>query len=209
MAKRGRPKKTQPETPTDGETPPANTAAMTEDQRKALHFQHVKKLKRLKEQKDQAVAAIRNARKTAKADLGDEGLKEIDAAIRLATPEGEAEARATVDRMIRVAQWHGANIGAQLELLATIPLRDWYEEGKRLGLEGAALKFPDGISQADEQKYADGYHAGQAVLGQGFGRQDVAEDETDLRPNSLKQAELERKTDQPAIGSEPATTRVT
>jgi hypothetical protein len=92
---------------------------LSEDQRIALHFQHMDSVEELKTELAAANSRYRNARKGAKADLGEEGLAEIDEALRQATPEGEAKAKSQIDRMMRVARWHGSQIGAQMSILDT------------------------------------------------------------------------------------------
>lgn len=143
---------------------------LTEDQRIALHFQHLDTVEEQKRELAEANSRYRNARKAAKADLGEEGLAEIDEAMRQSTPEGEADARADLDRMIRVARWHGASIGQQMSMLDALPPRNFEAEGKLAGLRGLAAKPPEGLAQADMQTWLTGYYQGQAVLAEGFGR---------------------------------------
>lgn len=207
--KRGRPRK-NPAPPAE---PPPNTDAMTEDQKTALRFHHKKKITTAQKAKERAVADLRNCRKQAKADCGDEGLKEIDVAIKMDSPEGEALARAEVDRLIRVAKWMGADIGQQLELMDTVPQRDWYEDGKRAGLAGETGKPPEGLVQEDGQKWLTGWQAGQKVLLDDFGKKSAAangtngqdDDDRDLRPSHLRNDEGRQQDGGPAIGTEPPT----
>jgi len=144
---------------------------LSEDQRIALHFQHYDGIAELKEEIASLVGSLRAKRKEAKADLGADGLAEIDEAIKQSTPEGEAAAKTRMDIMMRVARWHGSQIGAQMSILDVLPPRDFKAEGKLAGLRGLAGRPPDGLGQADAQLWLEGYHVGQAVLAEGFGRQ--------------------------------------
>lgn len=219
--RRGRPPKTK--------TPPSNEIAMTEDQRIALHFSHVNQVRKRKAELESAKGRYRNALAAAKAELGESGKKDVLQSLEMETNEGEAKAKETVDRIIRVARWHGAPIGAQLSLLDTIPARDLRAEGKIAGLQAKSAIPPEGLSQADAQVWLEGWHLGQAVHVEGFGRVPgplgdaqqkaaVAEatakaeeaangaandDERDLRP---PYARPENQAG-PAIGDQPATTR--
>lgn len=196
--------------------PPKNVTALTGDQLQALHHHHARKIAAQKAALARATADLRNARKVAKADLGDSGLKDIDVALKLSTPEGEAEAREAVERIRRVAIWYGADIGSQLGLLDTLPRKDWRADGKRAGLMGEALRFPDGLASEHQQLYAEGWHEGQAVLLEGFGGKvgDTSEKPADasaedLRGSAQKRAEEEARTGKPSkIGTEPSTATV-
>lgn len=199
--------------------PPRNIGALTPDERLALHLQHCRKIRAAIDAKNRAVADMRNFRKVAKSDLGDEGLKEVDTALEMETPAGEAKMRDQFERIKRVAAWHGADIGTQLGLLDTLPTRDWFEDGKRQGLAGEAYVPHGGLSSADEGRRLQGYEAGQAVLRQGFFKTDVvdgngsaaaapgapAEGEEDLRGAEQRQRASELA---PGIGTEPSTARV-
>ena len=102
--------------------------ALTEDQRIALHFQHLDSIGELKDEIASLVGKLRAKRKEVKSDLGADGLAEIDEAIRQATPEGEARAQARLDTMLRVARWHGATLGQQMALLDALPPRNFKAE---------------------------------------------------------------------------------
>jgi hypothetical protein len=154
---------------------------LSEDQRIALHFQHFDGISELKEEIASLVGSLRAKRKEAKADLGADGLAEIDEAIKQATPEGEAKAKTRMDIMMRVARWHGSNIGAQLSILDTLPPRDFQAEGKLAGLRGLAGRPPDGLGQGDAQLWLEGYHIGQGVLAEGFGRKPGAEGDAEQK----------------------------
>lgn len=143
---------------------------LTEDQRLALHMQHFDSVVELKEEIASLVGKLRAKRKEVKADLGADGLAEIDAAIKMRPPEGEAKAKAQLDVMLRVARWHGLAIGAQTSMLDSLPPRDFKAEGKLAGLRGLSAVIPDGLGQSDGQLWLEGYHIGQAVLADGFGR---------------------------------------
>jgi hypothetical protein len=197
MAKKPR----KPKTPK--ETPP-NRDGMTEDQKLALHLQHEDKLSALAEEMCAANSQWRNARKAAKADLGEEGLKDIDAALKLAAPGGEVKMKLEYERILRVAKWHGAPIGQQLGLLDTVPAKDWRYEGKKLGLLGKPAKAPDGISSADLQTFMEGYHEGQAVLAEGFGKPKVAE----TAPAAQGAAAAAQPDNVVTLGTVPATSKI-
>jgi hypothetical protein len=187
MAKPGRKKQSAPSSPPGApEAPPPNKIALTDDQRQVLFFQHKRALEAAVTAKDRAVSDLRNVKKAAKVDLGEHAVEDLEIALKLDTPSGEAAMRAQIERQIRVARWMGADIGQQLDLLDTLPARDWRADGKRAGLAGENATPPDGISQGDGQLWLEGWHEGQAVLVEGFGKKTTtvegAEPVDDPRP---------------------------
>lgn len=139
---------------------------LSDDQLRALFFNHKSQYEKALEAKKKADATLKVVCKQIKA----EGTKldDIKTAIRLEEPEGEAELRAQIEREIRVARWVGLPLGTQLSLLDEIdrtPIDERaFEEGKRAGLKGQVASPPSSYAGDTMQKWMDGWSAGQAVL---------------------------------------------
>jgi hypothetical protein len=117
------------------------------------------------EAKKAADAALKNVCKKAKS----EGvlLADLKAYIKAATEEGQADLKAEVDRVARVARWRGFAIGHQFGLFGddddTQPLS--FTLGKEAGMRGEKAECP---ANRDVEEFLRGWHAGQAILLSGF-----------------------------------------
>jgi hypothetical protein len=189
---------------------PAKNAprASNDDQDRALFLQALPKIAKLIADKDAAVAALRNAYKTAKAD----GFAKVDfdEAFKMQGHEGEKVKKAAIARSLRIARWLGMDLGAQLDLFeqdARVPAVDRaFEEGKSQAMQGVSLKCDYAPETEQYRKFAEGWHAGQAILSHGFKKlhPEVAADEQQKlikkAEREAQQAEDSKAFDAPASG---------
>lgn len=143
---------------------------LTDDERRALLFQHVGTYERMLAAKKKADADLKNACKVAKAELGKDAVADIKDVIALKSPEGEAALRAEIDRKLRVARYVNAPVGHQFTFAEDMrPSEDRaFEDGKRVGLEGGPMTPPHDPSVPQHQKWLEGWHVGQGVLASDF-----------------------------------------
>jgi hypothetical protein len=149
---------------------------LTDDQRAALLFQHVRSYKTALEAKKKADADIKNICKIAKAECGKDAVESIKDKIKMETEEGQAEVKAQIERQLRVARWMGADVGTQFSMNLEVdrtPAEDRaYDDGKRVGLAGGPCNPPHDPSVPQYAKWMGGFHAGQAVLAAGIKRKE-------------------------------------
>lgn len=147
-----------------------NSKPLTDAERQALHFRHVKEYERELAAKKKADADLKNTAKRIKAEGG--SVAKVKGSIELQTPEGEAAFRARMADMAEVALWNG--VGIQVDMFADErqPAEDRaFEEGRRAGMKGEARKPPYDPSVPQYAKWMDGYTDGNAVLAsEGFKR---------------------------------------
>lgn len=143
---------------------------LTDEERRALLFQHVKTYEQRLAAKKTADANLKNACKVAKAELGKDALADIKDVIALKSPEGEALIRGEIERQLRVARYMNAAVGHQFTFAEDMrPAIDRaYEEGKRAGLDGEPASPPHDPSVPQYDSWMEGWHAGQAVLASNF-----------------------------------------
>lgn len=143
---------------------------LTEDERRALLFQHVKSYEERLAAKKKADADLKNACKLAKSELGKDAVADIKDVIALKSPEGEAALQAEIERKLRIARIMNAPVGHQFSFTEDMrPATDKaFEEGKRAGLDGQACSPPHDPSVPQYGSWMEGWHAGQAVLASGF-----------------------------------------
>lgn len=165
----GRRKKTDVDPPVGGETPKAGHNQLTEDQMRALFFQHKDNYEVALSDKKTADARLKNVCKTARAELGKTAVLDIKDAIALEEPEGEAAHRADIERKIRIAKWMNSPIGTQFTFAEdmTPSIDRAFDEGKRIGLAGAPCNPPHDPSVPQYARWMEGFHEGQAVLANG------------------------------------------
>lgn len=143
---------------------------LTDAERQALHFRHVKDYEAGLAVKKKADADFKNVAKRIKAEGG--SVAAVKLTIELQTPEGEAAMRARLAEMQEVAVWNG--VGIQVDMFADErqPAEDRaYEEGRRAGMKGESNKPPYDPSVPQHQRWLQGFSDGNAVLAsEGFKR---------------------------------------
>jgi len=141
-----------------------------EDQRRALFLNDLAKRKRLLEAKDAAVAALRNHAKSVKAD-GNHTIKQLDIAIRMQTPDGEAAVRELIAGHITAAKWIGSPIGTQFafDLDDRTPAVDRArDEGKQASMQNQPCKPGYDPSTPQYAAYMEGYQEDQVRIASGI-----------------------------------------
>lgn len=143
---------------------------LTEDERRALLYEHKRDYATALEHKKAADAALKNVCKRARAELGKDAVADIKDLIALDSPEGEAALKAEIERKIRIAKWAGAPMGTQFSFDAdlTPAVERAYDLGKIAGLSGGVCKPPHDPSVPQYQQWFNGWQDGQAVLASGF-----------------------------------------
>ncbi len=150
---------------------PGHNSVLTDDQRQALTRQHAGKYFSLLEAKKKADADLRNHAKVVKSDLGEHGMVQIKLLQQLQTEEGEKKFREEMEAKATAARWAGLPIGAQGNLFDEDrrPIEEKaYEEGKSAGMAGKTANPPYSPGTPAYDRFMEGWHAGQAVLAQGF-----------------------------------------
>lgn len=164
-------------TKANGDDANADTAAergknseLTEDERRALLFQHVSAYQAALAAKKTADANIKNVCKIAKADLGKGAVADIKDIILLREPGGEQELREEIERKLRVARYVNAPAGYQFSFAEDMrPAVDQaFEAGKIQGLDGGDMAPPYDPTLPQYQRWLEGWHAGQEVLSSDF-----------------------------------------
>lgn len=145
---------------------------LTDDQRYSLTEQHRQKIEKALATKKAANAAYLNACKIAKAELGPNGMDDINDLIALSTPEGESRMKAQIERQMKVLQWMNVPIGTQSGMFDEpdrTPLAERsFNEGKRQGLAGETNSNPHHQSTEAWHKHNEGYAVGQETLAGGI-----------------------------------------
>lgn len=170
----------KPQTKTDGNLTHDNTKnALTDDEVKALTFQHKKRYQAALAAKKAAAAEFLNVTKLAKAELGDHAVKDIKDLVAIEENENaETDAKVEIERKMRIYRWAGLPIGHQTDMF-TPDLRPIaekaYEEGKNAGLNGEVCQPPHGGGTEAYHEYVRGWHDGQAALASLIKKKDAAE----------------------------------
>ena len=191
------------------EKAPKNTPrASNDDQDRALFLQALPKIGALRAALNTANANLRNAYKQAKADGFQK--KDFDEAFLMQGAEGEKVKKSAISRSLRIARWLGMDLGAQLDMFeqdARVPAADRsYEEGKSQAMQGISLVCDYDPSTEQYRKFAEGWHAGQAILANGFKKlkpevaEDVAKTAKDKAVVDQQKAQDEKAFDAPASG---------
>lgn len=127
--------------------------------------------------KKAADAALKNVGKKIKADLGDNGLRQIKLYEELRTPEGEAKFKAQRAADAQAAAWAGLPVNTQADMFEDLaPLDERaFAEGEEAGLRGETLNNPYDLNSEAGKLYADGWKSGQAKLFEGIQKQEATE----------------------------------
>lgn len=153
--------------PTHGVGHNAQSSDLTDDERRALTFQHKRHYEEALATKKAADAALKNVCKKAKAECGDHAVADIKDLIVMDEPAGELALRAEVERKLRVARWSNAPMGTQFGLFdpdRTPAVDRAFEEGKKAGMEGKSCAPPHDASVPQYKQWMDGWNEGQAIL---------------------------------------------
>jgi hypothetical protein len=161
----------------DGATaaPKQTMESLSEDQRYSLTEQHRQRVEKALATKKAAATAYLNACRLAKAELGADGMEDINDLIALATPEGEARMKAQIERQMKVLEWRNVPIGSMEDMFPTTdrtPLTERaFAEGKRQGLAGESCDNPHHVTTLAHKSHNDGWAKGQeAKATKGFSK---------------------------------------
>ena len=90
-----------------------SNSTLTDDEQKALFFQHRKSYQTALAAKKKADAALLDTAKKAKAELSKNAVHMIKTAIELESDEGSEKLKERIERELQVARWLGLPVGAQ------------------------------------------------------------------------------------------------
>lgn len=171
MAKngKGRPGGTsKPKTNKNGKEPPVRkpkktVEAVTDEQRQAKHFQHLKDYERDLTLKKSADARLKATEERIKKEGG--VVKMIKLAVALKTEEGELAFQTRIAQEAEIARWHG--VGIQLDLFGKQKksvAEKHFEDGKRAALNDDPAKPPEYLGQKEAQHWLSGHAEGRKTL---------------------------------------------
>lgn len=151
-----------------------NKPDLTDDERRALLLQHKTHYEESLAAKKAADAVFKNTCKRAKAECGKDAVLEIKDAIALTEPGGQIALEAEVARKHRIARWMGLPIGAEPVLFEVVDRRPSvdiaYDQGKSGGMKGVTCIPPYDTSVPQYQRWIEGWHDGQDILGSAFAK---------------------------------------
>lgn len=156
--------------PKNGEPGPGHNGGppdLTDDQKQALFFQHLKKVRAFKQTIKSTAGQLRAAYKLAKSELGADARKMIEDALALEADDGQVKMEAEIARKAQVARWMGLPLGAQPDLFDgnAMPATDRaFAAGKAARLNGDPLKPPYDPSVPQFNAWAEGWHDGERAL---------------------------------------------
>lgn len=168
----------------DGKSPgPGHNepAELTDDEKRALFFQHKRSYEvALKEEQEAAAvkkskhAALMAVCKKAKAECGKDTVDDIKDAIQFEAPDGREKFTTEITRKHKVARWLGLPVGTEPSFFdmndRTPSVELAYDEGKQAGMAGDICKPPHDPSGPQYQKWISGWHDGQAILASAFSK---------------------------------------
>ncbi|TIX28825.1 hypothetical protein [Mesorhizobium sp.] len=175
--------------------------ALSDEAMQALHLNnHVPSYERALKAKKDADAAFKNVCKLIKAEGGT--VAAVKLTLDLRTPEGEAKLKAQIEESIRVARWSNLPVGTQGDIFGPDrrpPEERAFDEGKLAGMSGKDCKPPHAPDTEAYNKWVEGWHHGQSVLGAGI-KQKPPEAEL-LRKEGVEQSGVPDEFDEAAGGS--------
>jgi hypothetical protein len=194
-----------------------DNSGLTDEKRQTLTVHHKGRYVEALANKKKYDKAFKDICKLAVSDLGENAVDDIKDLISLETPEGEALMKANIERQLRIARWKGLAMGTQSDWLHQGDVTPITEraaaEGLMAGLEGKVCSSP--YHGEAEQAWIDAWHKGQAQLAKGIkpmepapqngnGGGDFSEaldDDRDLRPTNLRQADADRAAEAAAVAA--------
>lgn len=153
-----------------GSSPGVGHNALSDEAMQALHLNnHVPSYERALKAKKDADAAFKNVCKLIKAEGGT--VASVKLTLDLRTPEGEAKLKAQIEESIRVARWNNLAVGTQGDIFGPDrrPVDERaFDDGKLAGMSGKDCKPPHSPDTEAYNKWVEGWHHGQSVLGAGI-----------------------------------------
>lgn len=135
---------------------------LTDDEKRALALHHMRRYQEQLAEVEAAKSGLKELCDLAKSDLGKGAVKDIKDMIAASDVK---LIRADFERKARLAKWMGHAIAFQGDLFAdTFHAEDWFDAGKRHGMQGATCSPPDHLGAVSGQDWINGWHAGQSTL---------------------------------------------
>lgn len=158
------------------DAPAAGHNSISDDDKRVLFFMRRNDYVAALAKKKEADALLKNVGKKVKADLGDNGLRQIKLYEELRTPEGEAKFKAQRAADAQAAAWAGLPVNTQVDMFADLaPLDERaFSDGEEAGLRGDTLDNPYEVNSLHGRQFEAGWQSGQAKLFEGIKKQDAA-----------------------------------
>lgn len=149
--------------------------ALSDDELRALAFQHRDRYSVALAAKKAADAKFKNVCKLAKAELGTGAVDIIKDLIALEDPEGEERMREKLQRQADALRWAGLPLGTQMDFALQEPDRTpgidrAFDEGKQASMSNKPAKPPYDPSSPQYRAFMDGYAEHQKALAERLGR---------------------------------------
>jgi ribosome modulation factor len=142
-----------------------NSQGLTEAEREALLFHHLRHIKTAKEELEEARSEYNRLRKLAKADGFK--LRNVDFAMKCWEAEDEQTIADDLREQAQIAMWFNLPLNFQGNLFdadRTPADERAFADGKRAGLQGKSCEAPRDLSQQNSQKWIAGWHEGQRMM---------------------------------------------
>lgn len=143
-----------------------HNSGLTENQERALFFDHLNKIQASKEELEKMKASHARLFKAAKADGINK--KDLEYALRLRADDSNGEELLEERRReIRIAKWLQHPVGTQIDLFdadRSTAEEKAFELGKNAGMEGETCIAPYDGSSKQAQAWIKGWHEGQAAI---------------------------------------------
>lgn len=143
-----------------------HNSGLTENQERALFFDHLNKIQSSKEELEKFKAAHARLFKAAKADGFTK--KDLEYALRLRADDSNGEELLEERRReVRIAKWLQHPVGTQIDLFdedRTTAVERAKELGKNAGMEGKSCIAPYDGSTDQAQAWIEGWHEGQKAI---------------------------------------------
>lgn len=173
--------------------PNGRNSELTDEEKRALLIQHKNAYSVALADKKAADAEFKNICKKAKAECGTDAVAEIKDAILMSEPGGRQKIEAEIARKHRVARWMGLPVGAEplmFEMVDRRPAVDIaYDNGKAAGMAGETQKPPYDTSVPQYQRWLEGWHDGQEILGSAFKKLEPIDPPADPPPPAAQPSE--------------------
>ena len=143
-----------------------HNSGLTENQERALFFDHLKKIEASEEELKKMKASHARLFKAAKAD----GYlkKDIEFAMRLRADSSDGEEMVEERRReMRIAKWLQHPVGTQMDMFdkdRTTAVEKAFELGKNAGMEGQTCISPYDASGKQSEAWIKGWHEGQEAI---------------------------------------------
>jgi hypothetical protein len=145
--------------------------SLTDKEREDLFLKDVDSLATAKEKLAKVVADVRNVKKRIKSHGFT--VAQVETAIEMDTPEGEAKVKERMEETLQAARWCGVPWGAQLDMFNGAPDRTpiadrAYAEGERASMQNKPATPQYSPDTEAYRRYMDGFHSHQKTIAKGL-----------------------------------------